>query len=356
MAVYQRKSGIYAVQFMFNGKNYIRSSGLRNKQKALQLEAKMRSELFDKEVMEKQVEISLPDAIDLYIEKNLNSSRYRAMSSIAKWYEPHTKNMMLHDISTSWLHKVIQIKEREGVAKGTLKIYAQFINGVAKNAGNFGYRTESYTLPKTKQSKPRLRFLSPDEETRLLDALNPLSENNRTQLYQVRQPQHLTALQTDFDLCVLLLDTGARLGEIQKLKWGQIDLKNRTISLWRPKVQNQSILFMTDRIFDVLTRRETEATSEFIFTDSAGDFHKCTHGLRNTIKRIGLNDCTIHTLRHTAASRLVQNGLNIYEVKEILGHTNISTTMRYAHLDHRKSHVKPATFLMVCKSPRPSNQ
>jgi site-specific recombinase XerD len=49
-----------------------------------------------------------------------------------------------------------------------------------------------------------------------------------------------------------------------------------------------------------------------------------------------LSDCRIHTLRHTHASRLVQNGLSVYEVREILGHTDIKTTMRYAHLEQRQ--------------------
>lgn len=52
-------------------------------------------------------------------------------------------------------------------------------------------------------------------------------------------------------------------------------------------------------------------------------------------RKPGLNDCTIHTLRHTHATRLIQNGMSVYEVKEILGHSDIKTTMRYAHLEQR---------------------
>jgi len=51
--------------------------------------------------------------------------------------------------------------------------------------------------------------------------------------------------------------------------------------------------------------------------------------------RAELNDCTIHTLKHTHATRLIQNGISLYEVKEILGHADIKTTMRYAHLEQR---------------------
>ena len=41
-------------------------------------------------------------------------------------------------------------------------------------------------------------------------------------------------------------------------------------------------------------------------------------------------------MRHTHASRLIQNGLSVYEVREILGHTDIKTTMRYAHLESKQ--------------------
>ena len=53
------------------------------------------------------------------------------------------------------------------------------------------------------------------------------------------------------------------------------------------------------------------------------------------MKRAGLIGCTIHTLRHTHATRLIQNGMSVYEVKEILGHSDIKTTMRYAHLEQK---------------------
>ena len=58
--------------------------------------------------------------------------------------------------------------------------------------------------------------------------------------------------------------------------------------------------------------------------------------IRKAFARAGLSDCTIHTLRHTHATRLIQNGLNIYEVRAVLGHADIRTTMRYAHLEQSK--------------------
>ena len=66
----------------------------------------------------------------------------------------------------------------------------------------------------------------------------------------------------------------------------------------------------------------------------------CTQSIRKALKRAGLTNSTVHTLRHTLASRLIQNGMSVYEVKDILGHNDIKTTMRYAHLEQKQVTLK----------------
>ncbi len=138
-------------------------------------------------------------------------------------------------------------------------------------------------------------------------------------------------------LVILLLDTGARYSEIANIEWSRIDLASRTVHLWRQKVQNETVLFMTDRVFEVLSRRDANKASRYVFCNRNGDARGYSAmSIRKAIQRAGLCDCRIHTLRHTHASRLVQNGMSVYEVKEILGHTDIKTTLRYAHLEQRQ--------------------
>jgi len=195
---------------------------------------------------------------------------------------------------------------------------------------------EVYTIPKVfweinswriKVKNSRLRYLSRDEEERLLNELNP---NRRTDMPD--DYKHKRHYQDNYDLSVILLDTGARLTEITTLKWSNIDLKNGTIALYRSKVGNESILHMTDRVKAILSRRHKSKVCEFVFTDSNDGYKKSVAGIRNAIVRASLEDVSIHTFRHTCATRLIQSGMTLYEVAAILGHSDISMTQRYAHL------------------------
>lgn len=58
-------------------------------------------------------------------------------------------------------------------------------------------------------------------------------------------------------------------------------------------------------------------------------------GIFRAFERAGLKDFRIHDLRHTCASRLIQNGMSLYEVAQMLGHVDVQTTQRYAHLENR---------------------
>ncbi len=118
------------------------------------------------------------------------------------------------------------------------------------------------------------------------------------------------------DLVILLLDTGARYSEVANLEWRQIDLDERAIHLWRPKVQNESVLYMTDRLYEVLHRRfAARADSRYVFQNKKGGKrgYACI-AIRKALRRADLADCCVHTFRHTHASRLIQNGMTLYAI------------------------------------------
>jgi integrase len=159
--------------------------------------------------------------------------------------------------------------------------------------------------------------------------------------YDQRVKETVREMHDLHDFLIMLIDTGARYSEISTLQWQRVDLASKSLSLWRPKVKNESILYMTNRVYQVLTRRIAEKTTEFVFNNRRGEARNYVAAtIRRAFKRAGVAGCSAHTLRHTHATRLIQNGLNIYEVKEILGHADIKTTMRYAHIEQRTVSLK----------------
>ncbi|MFP3868197.1 MAG: tyrosine-type recombinase/integrase [Desulfobacteraceae bacterium] len=86
---------------------------------------------------------------------------------------------------------------------------------------------------------------------------------------------------------------------------------------------------------DLLKGITRHPTSDYVFCKMAGKPYKDIYsGFRLALKRAGIEDCTIHTLRHTVGSHLVMNGVDLATVKELLGHRDIQTTLRYPHLTH----------------------
>ena len=72
---------------------------------------------------------------------------------------------------------------------------------------------------------------------------------------------------------------------------------------------------------------------EYVFynPETGGQWKDLWLGLKKACRKAGLDDVTWHTFRHSFASRLTQAGADLVTVKELLGHSTISVTMRYAH-------------------------
>lgn len=98
---------------------------------------------------------------------------------------------------------------------------------------------------------------------------------------------------------------------------------------------------MTRQVHAILERQFAAKTNEFAFTNSAGKARGyAAKGIFRAFKRAGLVDFRIHDLRHTCASRLIQNGLSLCEVAQMPGHTDVQTTQRYAPLEARDTSAK----------------
>lgn len=335
-------SKYWYISFQFNGRQYIRSSKTTNKKIAEQMEVEWKAQIHSQQYLGRKSRISLSDAFEQYkatkqgmaIYKNLaaHETVLRRSLSMAK----HLDELTSHDVE-----RFKQKRISEGVGPEAIKYGLQVIKGTWKFAKKLGYQVSELEFPTVKIPKAPLRYLTSDEETRLLAELNPNREGRGLPAISERRDELKRTMQDAYDLVILLLDTGARYSEIANIEWQRIDLTERTIHLWRSKVENETVLYMTDRVFEVLSRRSANETGQYVFSNKDGDARGySTQSIRKAIARAGLKNCRVHTLRHTHASRLIQNGMSVYEVREILGHSDIKTTMRYAHLEQRQVTAK----------------
>ena len=124
--------------------------------------------------------------------------------------------------------------------------------------------------------------------------------------------------------------TGVRRGEMLALKWADVDAKNRRLYLRETKNGALRILPIPESALMVLGSLPQGAAGDPVFA-GVDPAHLSVYSKR-VLKRIGAPDASFHTLRHTAASWMVQQGVDLYAVGQILGHKTPRMTQRYAHL------------------------
>jgi integrase len=357
MSIVKRGNSQYwYIQFQLNGKTYIRSSRTANKKVAEQMEVEWKSKVHAQRFLGTREQISLGEAIELFMSTKEgtpnHSNLYAQKQAIARLMNAKKP---LDELGLLELERFKRDREAEGIGAQTLKHSFNLVRGAWKHARKLGYATADLDFPQVKLPKYRLRFLSDEEEQRLLKELEPHREVKGLMPYTKRPAALKSSMQDAYDIVILLLDTGARYSEVANIKWSQIFLDQREIHLWRPKVQNETILYMTNRVYDVLKQRAaSRGGAVYVFRNKKGGPRGYAgRSIAKGLKRAGLTDCTIHTFRHTLASRLVQNGMSIYEVREILGHTDIKTTMRYAHLEQKHVSAKARDIIDRLSKQRP---
>ena len=253
-----------------------------------------------------------------------------------------------HDLTTKMVDRLVSERRMEGNSEQTIKHEVGLLRATCNEMRRLGYRTSSdISWPRFKTNS-RVRYLDAVEEAALLSSLDPmtiLDVPTSSDAWSDHEQKLFRMCQDNLDLVIFLMDTGCRYSEGATIPWSNIDLASKTIHLFRSKVQNESFLYMTNRIHEMLARRASEKRDDqvYVFEDKSGGARGyTTQAIKKAIGRAGLNApdvinakggrVTLHTLRHTYASKLVRKGLSLYDVSTLLGHSDSKMTQRYAHL------------------------
>lgn len=165
-------------------------------------------------------------------------------------------------------------------------------------------------MPNQREDNLREGYFTKDQEQRLIEALGGLESPYGS-------------------LVAFLVDTGARLGEALAIT--QEDLQPGYVILRNTKSTRGG--FKARQV--PLTKRAQEAGARVAGARYASS-SAVSHRIACALRKAGVSGLTTHSLRHTCASRLLNNGASLVEVRDWLGHTSVSVTERYAHLEQGK--------------------
>lgn len=349
--------------FQIKGRRYFGSTGTPNRTIALQVERDARAKAHANSFLSVTETISLRDALALYcrarrdrrsgggllsLSKKILGSTYDNRAHRADTCFGLNGDVHIHNITTRSIERLISERRSEGNAEQTIKHEMGLLRAASNEMKRLGYRTNPDIAWPRFITKSRVRYLDPSEESALLAALDPsaiLDVSTSIEAMPDQKRLLYEMCQDNLDLVTFLLDTGCRYSEAATMPWANIDLNARTIHLFRSKVQNESYVYMTERMHKMLERRleHKRRGVAFVFQNKAGNARGyATKAIRKAIDRAGLNRSdivrakggrvTLHTLRHTYASKLVREGLSLYDVSTLLGHSDSKMTQRYAHL------------------------
>jgi len=133
-----------------------------------------------------------------------------------------------------------------------------------------------------------------------------------------------------------LLFTGVRRGEAFKLKWENVNFESKTIILLNTKSGSDKRVLISDEALKVLEcQREFSKDNEYVFPDGSGGMRNPDNNIKEwyEIRRLAGINIRLHSLRHTFATTALSAGVSLAVVQKMLTHKDISTTLKYAHVE-----------------------
>jgi integrase len=226
----------------------------------------------------------------------------------------------LDDITTTLVVRMMASMRAAGFAPGTCNrpvIILRYMLNLARKWGIPRMERNPATDVELYEEQGRERFLSQDETEALMQSIR--EDENRVAA---------TAIE-------LLLLTGARRNEVTQAKWDYVDFEKKTLFVPLSKSGKPRFIALNEPALQLLSTWKAQAKNDWVFPSDRTD-RPCPalfYPWDRIRKRAGLPDVRLHDLRHSYASFLVNNGVSIYVVQQLLGHTQTRTTQRYSHLD-----------------------
>jgi len=265
----------------------------------------------------------------------------------------------LHEFNAWIVEKWRSEKMKAGMSASTTNRNITALRGLFSRAVEWNV-VPAHPLASVKMLREpggKVRWLSEDEEARLRAALEhretrerlaraSANEWRRARKYDVLPDLSLDQFVDHLRPMVLLsLNTGARQGELTKLRWEAVDLDNTVMTLKGDTTKSGSTrhIPLNSEALETLRNWKRQSTGPIVFPGRGGDeLVEIKTAWTNLLKEAKIDAFRWHDMRHHFASRLVMAGVDLNTVRDLLGHGDLKMTLRYAHLapEHKAAAVQ----------------
>ncbi len=243
-----------------------------------------------------------------------SKSESSALINIKETLNFFGRNRVAEDIGTEEVDDFVDMLAAKGNGNGTINRKLSALSTVLTFALERGYITSKPKIERKKEAQGRIRWLTKDEEAAVVDIMNRLGKVGLAQLI------------------IFLADTGLRPKEATSLRWRDIDFENKLVHVWDSKTKRSTrTIPMTRRVVKALKFQEGRG-KDIPFPIKKSAIRRQWDKAKHIMDLDDDTEFVPYALRHTCATRLLQKGATLPTIQEWLGHSNILTTMRYAHL------------------------
>ncbi len=340
MPVHKLPSGHYQINFKLKGMTRYRKvhPEARSKRDAETIEGKLKQLIFERKWQPKFGEELFEDfALNTYLVAVKSEKRSWEFDEIfIKQAIPHFKGKKLIEITAEDVRKFRDSRASDITRGGNLRAKGTVKREMSMLARIFNYAIEieklqvnpCRTVKTPTADNIKTRVVTPDEEERILQVL------------RMEAPHMVSVVK-------LALQTGMRRGEILKLKPVYLDLEIKRdlrgnilsrgyVHLPGPvtKSGKPRSIPLSEEAHAILTAAiEGVEAHRTIFGGRGYGLNTVSHLFTGACRKLGIEEVTFHTLRHTFGTRLAQAGVHQATIKEILGHASLQMTDRYVHPD-----------------------
>lgn len=317
--------------FTVNGKRTRKSTGapIEHKDVAYRVMAEAFQKAMNRELLGGKDDIPVADAFDMAIARAPSASTKRSYTLTKRrllgldnfdevWSIP--ENSLMTDITTKTVEEMKANRSGEGLKNNTVNMEIRNLR-VAYNIAADEFNVVPGVKFKMMKAFSKSRYLSDQEEAAVIEYLEFYAGN----------PSYDKALQ----LFIFLVDTGARLEEALSIEWSDINLSLRRIEIYRGKTESLSLVPIYPRNAEMLNKLHNQKRPFMKMSRAVRLLRKAIAEVCNDNERVirQRGTATIHSLRDTFATRLIQKGMKLQNIGKLMGHSHATMTAKYAHLE-----------------------